>query len=78
MSNTVCMGRVCYGPSLCRPTLLWAEFAMGRVWYGPRCPVTQLVNFISEFLVLLVEFLNELSMLLVKFLSEFLVLLLKF
>ena len=24
------MGRVCYGPSLCRPTLLWAEFAMGR------------------------------------------------
>ena len=34
------MGRVCYGPSLCRPTLLWAEFAMGRVCYGPRCPVT--------------------------------------
>ena len=28
------MGRV-----LCRPTLLWAEFAMGRVCYGPRCPV---------------------------------------
>ena len=22
------------------PTLLWAEFAMGRVCYGPRCPVT--------------------------------------
>ena len=29
-----------YGPSLCRPTMLWAEFAMGRVCYGPRCPVT--------------------------------------
>ena len=39
-SNTVCMDRVCYGPSLCRPTLLWAEFAMGRVCFGPRCPVT--------------------------------------
>ena len=34
------MDRVCYGPSLYRPTLLWAEFAMGRVCYGPRCPVT--------------------------------------
>ena len=36
----MCMGRVSYGPSLCRPALLWAEFAMGRVCYGPRCPVT--------------------------------------
>ena len=26
-------GRVGYGPSL-----LWAEFVMGRVCYGPRCP----------------------------------------
>ena len=26
-------GRVCHGPSL-----LWAEFVMGRVCYGPRCP----------------------------------------
>ena len=34
------MDRVCYGPSLCRPTLLWADFAMGRVCYGPRRPVT--------------------------------------
>ena len=38
------MGRVCYGPSLCRPTLLWAEFAMSRVCYGPRCPVTFYFN----------------------------------
>ena len=30
-----------YGPSLCRPTLLWAEFAMGQVCYWPRCPVTK-------------------------------------
>ena len=31
----VCMGRVCYWPSLS-----WAEFVMGRVCLGPRCPVT--------------------------------------
>ena len=34
------MGRVCHGPSLCGPSLLWAEFVMGRVCYGPSCPVT--------------------------------------
>ena len=34
-----------YGPSLCRLTLLWAEFAMGRVCYGPRCPVTSTLFF---------------------------------
>ena len=33
-------GRVCYGPSLYGPSLLWAEFVMGPVCYGPRCPVT--------------------------------------
>ena len=38
--NTVCMCRICYGPSLCGPTSLCAEFAMGRVCYGPRYPVT--------------------------------------
>ena len=31
--SAVCMGRVCYGPSLSGPTLLWAEIAMGRVCY---------------------------------------------
>ena len=34
------MGRVCHGPSLYGPTLLWAEFVMDRVCYGPSCPVT--------------------------------------
>ena len=34
------MGRVGYGPSLYGPSWLWAEFVMGRVCYGPRCPVT--------------------------------------
>ena len=34
------MGRVCYGPSLYGMTWEWAEFAMGRVCYGLRCPVT--------------------------------------
>ena len=29
------MGRVCYGLSLCRSTLLWAEFVMCRVCYVP-------------------------------------------
>ena len=29
-----------YGPSLCRPTLLWAKFATDQVCYGPRCPIT--------------------------------------
>ena len=34
------MGRVCHRPSLYGPSLLWAEFVMGRVCYGPSCPVT--------------------------------------
>ena len=34
------MGRVGYGPSLYGPSWLWAEFVMGRVCYGSRCPVT--------------------------------------
>ena len=34
------MGRVCHWPSLYGPSLLWAEFVMGRVCYGPSCPVT--------------------------------------
>ena len=34
------MGRVCDGPSLYGPSLLWAEFVMGRVCYGLSCPVT--------------------------------------
>ena len=42
--STVCIGRVCYGPSLCGQALLWAEFALGRVCYGPRCPVNRLPN----------------------------------
>ena len=25
-------------PSWCGPSFLWAEFVMGRVCYGPRCP----------------------------------------
>ena len=32
------MGRVCHGPSLYGPSLLWAEFVMGRVCYGTSCP----------------------------------------
>ena len=34
------MGLICNGPSLYGSSLLWAEFVMGRVCYGPRCPVT--------------------------------------
>ena len=36
-----------YGPSLSGPTsgstLLWDEFAIGRVCFGPRCPIIQTV-----------------------------------
>ena len=28
-------GWVCNGPNLCMPTLQWANFAMGKVCYGP-------------------------------------------
>ena len=34
------MGRVGHGPSLYGPSWLLAAFVMGRVCYGPRCPVT--------------------------------------
>ena len=37
-----------HGPSLCGPSVLWAECAMGRVCYGPRCPVTVWVGLNSE------------------------------
>ena len=40
--DTVCMDRVCYGPSLCGPTLLWAEFAMGRDVMLPRNPLQEI------------------------------------
>ena len=44
------MGRDCHGPSLYGPSLLWAEFVMGRVCYGPRCPVTVDNRHLSGFL----------------------------
>ena len=37
----VCMGRVCYGPSLS-----WAEFVMGRVCHGPSLLWAELSSYL--------------------------------
>jgi hypothetical protein len=36
--------RVCNGPSLCSPILLWSKFVMIRVCYGPRCHGIENIN----------------------------------